>query len=84
MSYENREYGMQMEMFNRCAPPDMYRNIGEDSRTGKAWHSGDFDTHEDAVSHANRHNGDFVKIHIYNDEGEKVNHFETFGPQQIY
>lgn len=93
MSFENSSgYGMMGEMnmreriedFTRKAPKDMFRVIGEDIRTNNSWLGGDFPEKTEAIYHANSNHGDFVRMHVYDDQGEKVDESKFFASRFIH
>ena len=74
-SYENLgEYGMKIEakLFSCKAPEGMFRVVGEDIRSNNFWQNGDFYEKDEAIRHANEKHGDFVRMHVYDDTGQKI------------
>lgn len=87
MSYENLgQYRAEIEkkMFSHKAPAGMFRVIGEDIRSNNFWQGGDFATKAEAMEHANRNHGDFVRMHVYDDQGEKIDESKFFASRFIY
>lgn len=60
------------------APKGKFRVIGVDTFDSSDWVSGDFDTQQEAVEHANEKGGVMLKTHVYDDNGNHIHEAGSF------
>lgn len=66
------------ELFQLKAPAGKFRVVGVDTFDGTDWIERDFNSKDEALSHANWNSGTMLKMHVYDDQERTVDSFGSF------